>query len=65
MSDLDNEDSQSRGRIDLESSIPHSSLVDSTIDLTPLNNPCTGSAGTKLVPALPVQGKLSLKSIII
>jgi len=39
--------------------------VDSTIDLTPLNNPCTGSAGTKLVPALPVQGKLSLKSIII
>jgi len=38
MSDLDSEDSQCRGRSDLVSTLPHYSLVDSTIDLTPLNN---------------------------
>jgi len=37
MSDLDNEDSQCRNRSDLESTLPYYSLVDSTIDLTPLN----------------------------
>jgi len=36
MSDLDSEDSQCWGRLDLESNIPHYSLVDSTIDLTPV-----------------------------
>jgi len=36
MSDLDSEDSQSTGWSDLESTLPHYSLVDSTIDLTPL-----------------------------
>jgi len=43
MSDIDSEDSQCTGRSDLESTIPHYSLLDSTIDLTPLgvneNNP--------------------------
>jgi len=38
MSEIDSEDSQSRGRLDLESNNPHYFLVDSTIDLTPTNN---------------------------
>jgi len=37
MSDRDSEDSQSRGRLDLESNNAHYSLVDSTVDLTPSN----------------------------
>jgi len=37
MSDIDSEESQCRGRSDLESTIPHYSLVDSKIDLTPLD----------------------------
>jgi len=36
MSDSDFEDSQCRGRSELESNLPHYSLVDSTIDLTSL-----------------------------
>jgi len=35
MSDHNSEDSQSRSGMDLESNIPHYSLGDSTIDLTP------------------------------
>jgi len=38
MSDFESEDSQCRGRSNLESILPHYSLVDSTIDLTPSNN---------------------------
>jgi len=38
MSDFDSEDSQCRGSLDLESNIPHYSLVDSTINLTPINS---------------------------
>jgi len=34
MSDLNDEDSQSQGILDLESNNPHYSLVDSTMDLT-------------------------------
>jgi len=36
MSDIDSEDSQRTGRSDLESTLPHYFLVDSTLDLTPL-----------------------------
>jgi len=38
MSEIDSEDSESRGRLDLESNNPQYSLVDSTMDLTQLNN---------------------------
>jgi len=38
MSDLDSDDSHNRGRFDLESDNPQYSLMDSTKDLTPLNN---------------------------
>jgi len=38
MSDLDDQDSQSQGRLYLESNNPHYSLVNSTINLTLLDN---------------------------
>jgi len=37
MSDTDRDDSPARVNLDLESSCPRHSLVDSTIDITPLN----------------------------
>jgi len=47
MSDFESEDSQCRGRSDLESTIPHYYLVDSTIDLTPLDRDEDSSNDTK------------------
>jgi len=38
MSDIDDDDSPSRGSLDLESICPHDSRVDSTINLTPQYN---------------------------
>jgi len=38
MSDTDGDESPIRGKLDQESSCPHHSLVDSTINLTPLDH---------------------------